>query len=93
MQINIKSRRSDFKQAVKLRAPALNISAESANNKTEYKKENVTMFDFYRRQITDFPRTETELNAIMEEIANCEDITNAEYSTLYEISIQKLQES
>lgn len=51
------------------------------------------MFDFYRRQITDFPRTETELNAIMEEIANCEDITNAEYSTLYEISIQKLQES
>ena len=50
------------------------------------------MFDFYRRQIEDFPRTETELNAIMEEVANSNDITNAEYSKLYEIAMQKLQE-
>lgn len=49
------------------------------------------MFDFYRRQIEDFNRTEAELNALLEEISNSDDITNEEYFALYEIAMQKLQ--
>lgn len=50
------------------------------------------MFEFYRRQIEDFPRTEDELNAIIEELANSDDISNAEYSALYEIAMKKIRE-
>ena len=50
------------------------------------------MFDFYRRQIEDFPRTERELGALIEEIANNEDLTNDEYRKLYEIAIDKLRD-
>ena len=49
------------------------------------------MYDFYRRQIEDFNRTESELNALIEEIASSEGITNAEYYKLYNIAMQKLQ--
>ena len=49
------------------------------------------MYDFYRRQIEDFNRTETELNTLIEEISNSDDITNEEYFALYEIAMQKLQ--
>lgn len=50
------------------------------------------MFEFYKRQIEDFPRTEEELNALIEELSNSDDITNAEYSKLYEIAIAKIKE-
>ena len=49
------------------------------------------MFDFYRRQIEDFNRTETELNALMEEIADCDSLSNEEYFKLYAIALQKFQ--
>lgn len=49
------------------------------------------MFEFYRRQIEDFNRTEAELNALLEEISNSDDISNEEYFALYEIAMQKLQ--
>lgn len=49
------------------------------------------MFEFYRRQIEDFNRTEAELNALFEEISNSDDISNEEYFALYEIAMQKLQ--
>lgn len=50
------------------------------------------MFDFYKRQILDFSRTEAELNALLEEISNSDDISNEEYFALYEIAVQKMQE-
>lgn len=50
------------------------------------------MFDFYRRQIEDFSRSETELNALIEEIANNDDLSNEEYCRLYDIAINKLRE-
>lgn len=49
------------------------------------------MFDFYKRQIEDFNRTEAELNAIMEEIANSDSLSNAEYTELYTIALRKIQ--
>lgn len=49
------------------------------------------MFDFYKRQILDFERSETELDALLEEISNSDDITNEEYFALYEIAVQKIQ--
>ena len=49
------------------------------------------MFDFYRRQIEDFNRTEAELQAFFEEIANSDSITNAEYCKLFDIAMQKLK--
>ena len=51
-----------------------------------------SLFDFYRSQILDFERTEAEINAIIEEIANNDELTNGEYCTLYEIAVQKMQE-
>lgn len=50
------------------------------------------MFDFYRRQIEDFERSESELDALFEEISNSDNITNEEYFALYEIAVQKMQE-
>lgn len=49
------------------------------------------MFDFYKRQILDFERSEAELDTLFEEISNSDDITNEEYFALYEIAMQKLQ--
>lgn len=50
------------------------------------------MFEFYRRQIEDFNRSEAELDALFEEIANSDDISNEEYFSLYEIAMQKMLE-
>ena len=49
------------------------------------------MFEFYRRQIEDFNRTEAELQAFFEEIANSDSITNSEYCKLFDIAMQKLK--
>lgn len=49
------------------------------------------MFEFYKRQIEDFNRSEVELNALIEDISNSDDITNEEYSKLYEMAINKLR--
>lgn len=51
-----------------------------------------SLFDFYRRQIEDFNRTEADLDALLEEISNSDDISNEEYFSLYEIAVQKMQE-
>lgn len=49
------------------------------------------MFDFYKRQILDFERSEAELDALLEEISNSDDITNEEYFALYEIAMRKIK--
>lgn len=50
------------------------------------------MFEFYRRQIEDFNRSETELDALLEEISNSDDISNEEYFALYEIAVRRCKE-
>lgn len=49
------------------------------------------MFDFYKRQILDFERSEAELDTLFEEISNSDDITNEEYFALYEIAMRKIE--
>lgn len=49
------------------------------------------MFDFYKRQIEDFNRTEAELNALVETISNDDSLSNAEYTELYTIALRKIQ--
>ena len=49
------------------------------------------MFDFYKRQIEDFNRTEAELNALIETISNDDSLSNAEYTELYTIALRKIQ--
>ena len=49
------------------------------------------MYDFYKRQIEDFNRSENELNNLIETLANDETLTNQEYSKLYEIALNKLK--
>lgn len=49
------------------------------------------MFDFYKRQIEDFNRTLNDVDAFFEELANDGNLTNEEYSKLYEIAINKFR--
>lgn len=49
------------------------------------------MFDFYKRQIEDFDRNLNDVDALFEELANDKNLTNEEYSSLYESAINKFR--
>lgn len=47
-------------------------------------------FDFYKRQITDFSRSISELNALIEDLANNDSLTDAEYEILYNLALKQI---
>lgn len=49
------------------------------------------MFDFYKRQIEDFNRTLNDTDALFEELANDDTLTNDEYASLYELAVNKFR--
>ena len=49
------------------------------------------IYNFYKHQIEDFDRSIDEVNALFEELANNDILTNEEYSALYEIATNKFR--
>ena len=49
------------------------------------------MYNFYKHQIEDFDRSIDEVNALFEELANNDILTNDEYSALYELATNKFR--
>lgn len=49
------------------------------------------MYNFYKRQIEDFDRSIDEVNALFEELANNDILTNDEYSALYKLAVNKFR--
>ena len=49
------------------------------------------IYNFYKHQIEDFDRSIDEVNALFEELANNDTLTNDEYSELFEIATNKFR--
>lgn len=49
------------------------------------------MFDFYKRQIADFDRNLDDVDSFFEELAENDNLTNTEYSDLFEIAVNKFR--
>lgn len=49
------------------------------------------MYNFYKRQIEDFDRTLNNTDALFEELANNTELSNDEYSELYELAVNKFR--
>lgn len=48
-------------------------------------------FDFYRRQIEDFNRSDAELISLIENLSDNDYLSNEEYGRLYDLALRKIK--
>lgn len=48
-------------------------------------------FEFYRRQIEDFNRSDAELINLIENLSDNDYLSNEEYGKLYDLALQKIK--